>query len=252
VLSHAIGFTPAATVRFGKQRTTRPLLWTGPRVERWRETGRRPARVMVWTGTQCGAFLDAIEGDRLYFLYHMAAYWGLRRGELLGLEWGDLDLGSRRLTVRQAGDGDDLDSTKSEDSDRIIKLDEGTAQAGRAWHERQLFEQLEWGEAWQDSGRVFTREDGSPLRGGHVPEHFEVLARQAGLPPVRFHDLRHGAATMLIAAGQPIKVVSAILGHATSAFTMDVYAVVAEELAEAAAVAIAAFVPRKARPGAGR
>jgi integrase len=80
----------------------------------------------------------------------------------------------------------------------------------------------------------------------YVSEHFSALARQAGRPPIWFHDLRHGAATMLIAAGQPVKVVSAILGHSTSAFTMDVYAVVAEELAEAAAVAIAAFVPRRA------
>jgi integrase len=67
----------------------------------------------------------------------------------------------------------------------------------------------------------------------------------ADLPPVRFHDLRHGTATMLLAAGQPIKVISEILGHATSAFTADVYTEVAQELADAAAVAIAAFVPRK-------
>lgn len=93
---------------------------------------------------------------------------------------------------------------------------------------------------------MFTRKDGHPLRPGHVSEHFALLARKAGLPPIRFHDLRHGAATMLIAAGQPVKVVSAIPGHSTSSFTMDVYAVVAEESAEAAAVAIAAFVPRKA------
>jgi integrase len=140
-------------------------------------------------------------------------------------------------------------AVKSEDSDRIITFDEQTTGVLEAWRERQLFERLEWGAAWQDSGRVFTREDGSPLRPGHVSVHFGGLVHQAGLPPIRFHDLRHGAATMLIAAGQPVKVVSAILGHSTSAFTMDVYAVVAEELAEAAAVAIAAFVPRH-RPAA--
>ena len=82
------------------------------------------------------------------------------------------------------------------------------------------------------------------MRPGHISEHFAVLIRRAGLPPVRFHDLRIGAATMLIAAGQPVKVVSAILGHSTSAFTMDVYAVVAEELAEAAAVAIGGATSR--------
>ena len=78
-----------------------------------------------------------------------------------------------------------------------------------------------------------------------MSERFGTLSARAGLPPVRFHGLRDGAATMLLAAGQPPKVISEVLGHATVAFTMDVYAVVAEELAESAAAAIAAFVPRK-------
>ncbi len=181
----------------GKIRKNRPLLWTEPRVERWRKTGKRPAPVMVWTAAQCGVFLDAIGDDRLYPLYHLAAYWGLRRSELAGLEWSDLDLKKRRLHVRQAEADDELDSTKSEDSDRIITIDQDTAAVLEAWRERQLFERLEWGDAWQDSGRVFTREDGQPLRPGHVSEHFAVLVRQAELPPVRFHDLRHGAAAML-------------------------------------------------------
>ena len=80
-----------------------------------------------------------------------------------------------------------------------------------------------------------------------MSEHFAVLIRQAGLPPVRFHDLRHGSASLLMAAGQPPNVVSEIMGHSTVSFTMDTYEVVAEELAEAAAVAIEAFVPRRNR-----
>ncbi|MGH3395909.1 MAG: tyrosine-type recombinase/integrase [Streptosporangiaceae bacterium] len=78
---------------------------------------------------------------------------------------------------------------------------------------------------------------------------FKTLAGRAGLPPIRFHDLRHGAASMLLAAGVRPKVISQMLGHATTAFTMDVYTEVADELAEDAAAAIAAFVPRRARPG---
>ena len=241
-----IAVNPASTIKF-KVPKSRPLLWTDPRVERWRQTGMRPAASMVWTPAQCGAFLDSIEGDRLYPLYHLACYWGLRRSELVGLEWADLDLAHRRLHVRQAQAADELDSTKSEDGNRIIKIDQGTATVLEAWHERQLFGRLELGEAWQDSGRVFTREDGQPLRSAYISEHFGVLIRQAGLPPVRFHDARHGAASMLLAAGQPPKVVSEILGHSTVAFTMNVYAVVAEELAEAAAVAIEAFMPRRNR-----
>ncbi len=99
---------------------------------------------------------------------------------------------------------------------------------------------------------MFTREDGTQLRPEWISARFKVLAGKASLPPIRFHDLSHGAATMLLAAGQPPKVISELLGHSTVAFTMDVYAEVAEELAEAAASAIAAFVPRRARspPGA--
>jgi integrase len=186
-----------------------------------------------------GAFLDSIATLRLYALYHLAAYYGMRRAELAGLAWADLDLKTRRLHVR----GD----IKSEDSDRQIVIDAGTADVLGAWRKAQLAERLEWGPAWTDSGRVFTREDGTPLRPGWISERFGTLAARAGLPPVRFHDLRHGSASMLLAAGTPIKVVSEIMGHATSAFTADVYVTVTEELAESAAAAIAAFVPRKAR-----
>ena len=246
---HLIGFSPAATVRF-RIRKARPLLWTQARVDRWRQDGKRPATVMVWSPEQAGEFLDSIEADRMYPLFHLACYWGLRRGELCQLEWSNLNLATRRLRVR----GD----VKSEDSDRIIVIDgpksgqnhPSSAEILGSWQEIQLFERLEWGDGWQDSGRVFTQEDGRPLRPAHVSEHFKVLTRQAGLPPLRFHDLRHGSASMQLAAGTDLKVVSETMGHSTSAFTADVYVTVLEEMGEAAAAAIAAFVPRKARPEA--
>ena len=107
---------------------------------------------MTWTPEQCGQFLDSIESGRLYPLFRMGAYYRLRRAELIGLAWADVDLASRRLQV-----GDDV---KSDDSDRIIAIDQGTAHVLRAWQERQLFERLGWDTGWRDSGRVFTREDG--------------------------------------------------------------------------------------------
>ncbi len=224
VKSHLIPFSPATTVKF-RIRKARPLLWTAARVEWWQQTGKRPAKVMVWSAAMTGQFLDLAMGDKLYALYHLACYWGLRRGELVGLEWPDIDLKTRRLHVRHSQADDELDDTKSEDSDRIITIDEQTAAVLRAWKRQQAAERLAWSGAWQDSGRVFTRVGGSPLRPAYVTQHFtEVLVRDAKLPPVRFHDLRHGSATMLLAAGQPIKIVSEIMGHSTSSFTMDVYA----------------------------
>ncbi|TMR90751.1 tyrosine-type recombinase/integrase [Nonomuraea basaltis] len=243
---------PASVVTFGKTRRAKPLLWTAERVERWRETAKVPAKVMVWTQHQTGAFLDATEGEWLHPLFQLAAYWGLRRGELVGLEWADVSLDTGRVHIRQAQPDDELDDTKTENSDRVIRIDEETLATLKVWRKRQAAKRLEWGEAWVDSGRVFTKEDGSPLRPEHVSERFGTLSSRTGLPPVRFHDLRHGAATMLLAAGVPIKVISETLGHATSAFTSDVYTSVAEELQEQAAVAIAAFVPRRKRSAAVR
>jgi integrase len=119
----ALPVNPAAGIG-GKARRTRPPAWTEPREQRWRQTGKRPAPVMVWTAAQTGAFLDSAEGDRLYPAYHLAAYWGLRRSELAGLEWADVDLDARRLHVR---------GSKTEDSDRIITIDTDTAGVLRAW-----------------------------------------------------------------------------------------------------------------------
>jgi integrase len=284
-VSKLIPFNPANGVmrsRGGHRKPrVKPLLWTAERVARWQATGKIPSPVMVWSTVQCGAFLDFAEHDRLYFLFHLAAYWGPRRGELVGLEWTELGLDTRRLHILQSQVDDELDSVKTGTSDRHLLLDEATAGVGTSWRKQQLQERLAWGEAWTDSGRVFTYEDGRPLRPPYVSQRFELLcdryrtyqARHAekwslekiarrhrttvevvrlavegpALPPVRLHDLRHGAATMLLAAGVDMKVVSDVLGHASQAFTSDVYAVVAEELAEDAAVKIAAFVPRRNR-----
>lgn len=168
----------------------------------------------------------------------------MRRSELVGLAWADLDLERRRIHIRRAQVDDALDSTKSAYSDRQLVIDEITATVLNAWRKAQLAERLAWGSAWTDSGRVFTREDGTPLRPGWISVRFGALAKRADLPPVRLHDLRHGTASTLLAAGQPAKVIGEMLGHATVAFTMDVYTEVADELADAAAAALAAFIPR--------
>ena len=232
----------------------KPIVWTAARVTRWRENGGRwrPRPVMVWTPQQTGEFLDAIEDDRLFTLYCLTAYCGLRRAEMAGLPWSEVDLDACLLTVRETrpyGDADP-DDPKSEAGERPVALSAMLVALLKAWRKRQLKERMAWGEAWTDSGLVFTREDGTPLRPGHISEHLGMLVRRAGLPPVRFHDLRHGAATLGLAAGVDIKIVQEMLGHSTSSFTRDVYTSAVPEIASAAAEAVAAIVPRRARTDA--
>lgn len=103
---------------------------------------------------------------------------------------------------------------------------------------------LQWGDAWQDTGRLFAKEDGSWLHPGWVSERFEKLVEESGLPPIRLHDLRHGAATLMLAGGADMKVVQDTLGHATIVLTADTYTSVLPEVARAAAEAAARLVPR--------
>src|SRR5690606_6191027 len=209
----------------------------------------RPSPVMVWTPAQLGSFLDHAASDRLYALYHLIAFRGLRRGEACGARWVDLDLDegvlavSRQLTIvgREVEEGD----PKTEASDAAVALDTGTVAALRAHRQRQDDERLEWGTSWQDTGRVFTREDGSELKPDWVSEHFERLAFAAGVPPIRLHDLRHGAATLSLAAGNDMKTTSSMLRHSSLSITSDIYTSVLPEMARAAAEASAALVPRK-------
>lgn len=265
-----------------KQGRAKPLLWTIERVEAWEKTGVIPAKVMVWSSEQCGAFLDFAEAseERLYPAFHLDAYYGPRRGELVGAEEKDLSLDRRRLHVLQSQSDDDLDDTKTEAGYRQIPLDDETVRVLRAWRKRKLEERLHWGETYQDAGRVFCYEDGTGLKAEYLSGRFRILleryanirakgkegwpaeriarkfrtteaavevALRMTLPPIRFHDLRHGAATMLIAAGVDDKFVSEVLGHASVSFTKDVYAVVAEELADDATRKISAFIPRQNR-----
>ncbi|MEU8752016.1 site-specific integrase [Streptomyces chartreusis] len=265
-----------------KQGRAKPLLWTEERVEQWLKTGVVPAKVMVWTAAQTGNFLDFADAseERLYPAFHLDAYYGPRRSELVGAEEQHLSLDRGRLHILQAQADDELDDTKTEAGLRQVPLDPETVRVHRAWHKRKLEERLRWGELYQDSGRVYCYEDGKELKPEYLSSRFGILIERHGnirakaaegwsteriarkyrtteaavegarlmpLPPIRFHDLRHGAATMLLAAGVDDKFVSEVLGHASVSFTKDVYAVVAEEMAADATRRIAAFIPRQNR-----
>jgi len=119
----------------------------------------------------------------------------------------------------------------------------------RAWRKRQAEERLAWGSGWTDTGLVFTREDGTALSPQWVSVRFESLAYRSGLPAIRFHDLRHGAASLSKAARQDTKIISELLGHHRTSFTDDVYVHVFPDVAKEAAEARAAVVPRRPKAG---
>jgi len=245
-----IAFNPAAHVELASGRRPRAVVWTEDRVAAWLRTGVRPP-VAVWTAAQAGAFLDVAAAHRLYPLFHLVAYRGLRRGEAVGLRWEDVDLdaGLARISqqVVQLGWATEIGEPKSDSGARTVSLDPATVTVLREWRGRQAEERRRWGSAGEDSGLVFTREDGSQLHPDMASSAFERISRAAGLPPIRLHDLRHTAASLALQAGVPLKVVSEQLGHSSLAITADTYTSVLPAVAQAAAEAVADIVPRAPR-----
>ncbi|QUQ68247.1 integrase family protein [Kutzneria sp. CA-103260] len=244
-----ITVNPACHVELPPARRPKPLVWTRARVQWWRETGQIPSSVMVWTPEQAGRFLDHAQHDRLYPLFHLITFRGLRRGEACGAHWSDLDEESRELGIRwqllQLGWETELADPKTEDSDAVIALDEGTLRVLAAHRVRQRVERQAAGAVWPSAGLMFTEQDGQPLHPAKVTDRFKELVVQAGLPPIRLHDLRHGAATLALAAGVEMKVVQAMLRHSSITITSDTYTSVLSQVAREAADATARMVPRK-------
>jgi len=195
------------------------ILTDSPKVSR--------TEVKPLTPEQARAFLDAARSDRLEALYRVALALGLRLGEALGLSWADVDFETGTLRVRhslQRIDGKlTLKVPKTEKSRRALTMPRTLAVALRDHRDRQAFEQAAAGNGWRDTGLVFTNALGGPLEPSNVLKRFQAILAANGLPKQRFHDLRHCAASLLIAQGVPVKVVADILGHSQLATTSDLY-----------------------------
>jgi integrase len=185
-------------------------------------------------------------GDRLHALFITALYTGLRQGELLGLRWGDVDLDARTLSVRNALQRVDgrlqLISPKTSKSRRRLSLSPLVVSALRAHGDLQEQERLAAADAWVDGGFVFTTLRGKPLDGMNVTHRLQRLAAAAELPAMRFHDLRHTYASLMIAAGVDLVVISKNLGHASLAMTADTYSHLLPETQDDAAARFEALL----------
>ena len=203
----------------------------------------------VWGSEQVSAFLAATASERLHLAWRLVLLRGLRRGEVLGLTWPDvhLDDGYLRVTrtLMQLG-GKVMDGTpKSRASVRVVSLDAATVQLLRAQQRVQRRERFAAGGAYADHGLVFCDEIGRSYAPDTVSKWFRQAAVRAGLPAIKLHEGRHSAATIALEAGLDIKVVSAQLGHSSTAITSDLYTHVRRVVADDAAERVAAMVTPK-------
>jgi integrase len=190
-------------------------------------TGGEPTTIHVWDASELRRFLDATADHRLHALWTVAAKTGMRRGELMGLRWQDIDFDRSTITIRRAlsvvgwelqfSDVKTRAGRRTIDIDRRILtmlLDRRDARAKAAAEDDQDFD---------PKGLVFARADGTPIHPEYITRTFNRLVAKHGLPRIRFHDIRHTHATLLLKAGVPPKVVAERLGHASPGFTLNVY-----------------------------
>jgi integrase len=224
---------------------------------RWGALSRNPAdraepprprtpEMKVWDVAQLRKFLRHVESDRLGPIWLLMATTGMRRGEVVGLRWSDVDLDDCRISVVQThvlvNRKVIVSEPKTLKGRRSVALDPVTVGALRQLRRRQLEERLAHGELWTDSGLVAIHDDGTPINPRLFSSWFAQHARAAGLPPIRLHDLRHSYATAALGAGISAKIVSERLGHANIAITLDTYSHVLPNMQERAAEQVAQLI----------
>lgn len=209
----------------------------------------RAGEMQFWTPEELAEFLQSVRDDELYALWHLAAMTGLRRGELLGLRWQDIDMKRKRLAVRQTLISVAYEvqlSTPKSHTARVIDLDAATLDVLVQHRRRQNSEIPSSNPGFEDA--VFRKANGGPLHPDVVRTMFDRRVKRSSVHRIRFHDLRHTHATIALRAGVPVKVMSERLGHATPAFTLQQYAHVIPGMQAEAAEAISNLIFRPLPP----
>lgn len=219
------------------------------------EAARKPKvdreEMLVWTPAQVARFLEAARAHRLAPLFTLAISTGMRKGELLGLQWEDVDLEGRLLTVRRSLSVNpqgqyEVGLPKTDKGRRRVALAQDTVEALRAhWRAEHRGRR-----APRAGDFVFTAASGNYVQPRQLDKVYRALTQAAGVPRIRFHDLRHTAASLLIRRGVPAKVVADRLGHADPSFTLKVYTHVYDDQRTAAALSLGELLddPRTAAP----
>jgi integrase len=209
----------------------------------------RALEMRTWSAEELGRFFELIDGSRYRTSWLLAATTGMRRGEVLGLRWCDIDLDASRASVRQTITLVDhkivvANRTKT-GKGRAVDLDAATISEVRAHRVRQAQELLLLGSRPDRNTLVFCHADGRPYNPDRFSREFDrALARHPELPRIRLHDLRHTWATLALAAGVPVKVVSERLGHASATVTHDIYSHVSPTMQVDAAEKVAGMIFR--------
>ena len=203
----------------------------------------------MWSVEEINQFLDSVTEDKLYPVYQLAVLTGLRRSEIFGLHWDAIDLVGSTLKVirtlqRITGYGLVEGQPKTRRSRRSISLSPAAVELLHGIKGTQIENQLACGNLWNNTGYVFTQENGTPVDPDRISKEFPKLVKRLELPHLRFHGLRHAHATLALTAGVNPKIVSERLGHSSIAITMDIYSHVLPGMQEEAALAVEQLLHR--------
>jgi integrase len=202
---------------------------------------RRTSNYTTWSLEEANRFLHFAKFENImyYTLFLVMINTGMRRGEVLGLRWKDLDLENGKINIIQTLVYDEnefkFNEPKTESSKRQIAIDEFVCNEIRKYKKQQNEFKLALGSCYHDMGLVFCREDGRPIYPRQLAIVFDRIIKKAGVPKIRLHDLRHTHATFLLKLGENPKVVSERLGHSRVEMTLDIYSHVLPDMQENAA-----------------
>ncbi|MGM0496038.1 MAG: tyrosine-type recombinase/integrase [Bacillota bacterium] len=191
-------------------------------------------KLHTWNKKQVNKFLQEAEDYRYFSLLYLAVNTGMRRGELLGLQWKDIDFDKKRITVKRqlarTDKGLIFKKVKTKSGNRTIPITDNIVTTLKKCKIKQSENKLKLGEQYNDNDLVGCNSIGNPIDPRNLVREFKKVTKEAQLPEIRFHDLRHTFATLFLEAGGPIKTLQQILGHSSITVTIDTYSHVTEEM----------------------